>query len=126
MGRTTITSAEPDLRVAACALLLEIAYADADFSHEERHHVESTIRAEFGLGPVEAAKLVRSAERARDEAPGAWHFTNAIVERYSAGQKAVLADIMHALLHVDGKPTWREDYVVRKISALLRLEPEYV
>lgn len=126
MSGATITSAELDLRLAACALLLEVAYADGDFSDAERRHVEATVRREFGLGPTEAAELVRAAERARDEAPGAWHFTNPIVARYSAGQKIVLSGILHGLLRIDGEPTSGEDYVVRKISALLRLEPEYV
>lgn len=121
-----MTSADVDVRLATCALLLEVAYADADFSDTERRHVEATLRRQFGLGPVEAAELVRAAERARDEAPGAWHFTTPIAERFTTAQKRVLSEILHALLHLDGHPTWQEDYVVRKLSALLRLEPEYV
>ncbi len=115
-----------DVRVAACALLLELAYADDHFSDEERSHVEGAIRRHIGLDAAEADRLLELANQARSEAVDLWQFTNLIAESYSLGQKMVLAEVMWGLVYSDGKLAAQEDYLMRKISNLLRLEPGYL
>lgn len=118
--------ARKDLRLAACALLLELANADDEFTNDERQHLESAVRRQFGLDDGEAAKLLELAQEARDEAVDLWQFTNLIAENYSRGQKLVLAEIMWGLVYSDGDLASKEDYLMRKISNLLRLEPGYL
>lgn len=120
------TPAARDLRLAACALLLELAHADEAFSQEERRHVESAVRRQFGLEQAEAERLLALAEEARAQAVDMWQFTSLIAEHYSLGQKMVLAEIMWGLVYSDGRLAQREDYLMRKISNLLRLEPGYL
>lgn len=115
-----------DLRLAACALLVELAYADAEFTDDERQHLESAVRRQFGLDQAEATKLLALAHQARDEAVDLWQFTNLIAENYSTGQKMVLAEIMWGLVYSDGDLASKEDYLMRKICNLLRLEPGYL
>ncbi len=55
-----------------------------------------------------------------------WTFTNLVAEHYSLGQKMVLAEAMWGLVYSDGELGSREDYLMRKISGLLRLEPGYL
>ena len=116
----------PDIRLAACALLLELAHADDEFTDDERQHLESAIRRQYGLGQVEAEKLIDLAQEARNEAIDLWQFTNLIAENYSLGQKMVLAEIMWGLVYSDGDLAEKEDYLMRKICNLLRLEPGYL
>ena len=116
----------PDIRLAACALLLELAQADDEFTEDERQHLESAIRRQYGLGQAEAEKLLELAQEARDEAIDLWQFTNLIAENYSLGQKMVLAEIMWGLVYSDGHLAEKEDYLMRKICNLLRLEPGYL
>ncbi len=116
----------PDIRLAACALLLELANADDEFTDDERQHLESAVRRQFGLGAPEAEKLLELAQQAREEAVDLWQFTNLIAENYSTGQKMVLAEIMWGLVYSDGDLAAREDYLMRKICNLLRLEPGYL
>ena len=116
----------PDIRLAACALLLELAQADDEFTDDERQHVESAIQHQYGLGQAEAEKLLELAQEARDEAIDLWQFTNLIAENYSLGQKMVLAEIMWGLVYADGDLAPKEDYLMRKICNLLRLEPGYL
>jgi uncharacterized tellurite resistance protein B-like protein len=118
--------AKKDIRLAACALLLELAHADDEFSEEERRHLESAIRRQFGLEAAEAERLLALAEQERVQAVDLWQFTNLIAENYSVGQKMVLAEIMWGLAHADGKLESKEDYLMRKICNLLRLEPGYL
>jgi len=115
-----------DLRLAACALLLELAYADDEFTEGERRHLEYAIRRQFGLDEVQAVELVALAEEQREKAVDLWSFTNLIAENYSLGQKMVLAEAMWGLVFSDGELASREDYLMRKISGLLRLEPGYL
>lgn len=119
-------TAPADLRLAACALLLELAYADDEFTVEERIHLEGAIRRQFGLDVEQAAELIHLAELQRQEAVDLWTFTNLVAEHYSLGQKMVLAEAMWGLVYSDGELASREDYLMRKISGLLRLEPGYL
>ena len=118
--------AKKDIRLAACALLLELAHADDEFTDDERQHLEAAVRRQFGLDATEAEKLLALAQEARDEAVDLWQFTNLIAENYSNGQKMVLAEIMWGLVYSDGDLASKEDYLMRKISNLLRLEPGYL
>lgn len=115
-----------DIRLAACALLLELANADDEFTEDEQQHLESAVRRQFGLDAAEAEKLLDLAQREREEAVDLWQFTNLIAENYSTGQKMVLAEIMWGLVYSDGDLASKEDYLMRKICNLLRLEPGYL
>jgi uncharacterized tellurite resistance protein B-like protein len=115
-----------DLRLAACALLLELAHADDDFTEDERQHLENAIRRHYGLNRKEAEELLRLAERERRQAADLWQFTNLIRRHYSTGQKMVLAEIMWGVVFSDGELSSREEYLMRKVSHLLGLEIGYL
>ena len=97
----TSTIAE-DVRLAACALLLEVAYADDDFSDQERQHLESELGRRFGLEAKDTDRLLTLAQEEREDA------------------------VMWGLVHSDGTLQDREVYFMRKICNLLRLEPGYL
>ncbi|HSH76679.1 MAG TPA: TerB family tellurite resistance protein, partial [Longimicrobiales bacterium] len=84
------------------------------------------VRRQFGLDHAHADKLLALAEETRKEAVDLWQFTNLIAESYSVGQKMVLAEIMWGLVYSDGTLAGKEDYLMRKICNLLRLEPGYL
>jgi len=115
-----------DIRLAACALLLEIAHADSEFTDDERRHLEAAVRRQFDVDPAEAERLLELAEAERAQAVDLWQFTNLIAENYSVGQKMVLAEIMWGVVYADGEMVHKEDYLMRKIFSLLRLEPGYL
>lgn len=115
-----------ELRLAACALLLELAWADDDFTAMEREHVEGAVRRHFGLDHAHSERLLELAEEERRRAVDLWQFTSLIRENYSVGQKMVLAEIMWGLVLADGELSNREDYLLRKISTLLDLKVAYL
>ena len=115
-----------DLRIAACALLLEVAYADDYFSADERRHLRSLVRRHFGLKPEEAEELIALADDERRRRVDLWGFTALIRDHYSVGQKMVLAEAMWGLVLADGDLVGREDYIMRKLSGLLALKPGYL
>lgn len=115
-----------DLRRAACALFLELAHADDEFSPAEREHLAGAVRRHFALDHAQADELLHRAERERQRATDLWQFTSLIREHYSLGQKMVLAEIMWGLVWSDGELSTREDQLVRKVSHLLGLEIGYL
>ena len=117
---------DEDVRLAACALLLEVAYADDDFSDQERQHLESELGRRFGLGARDTDRLLTLAQEEREDAVDLWQFTRLITEHYSISQKVTLLEIMWGLVHSDGTLEDREVYFMRKICNLLRLEPGYL
>lgn len=114
------------LHVAACALLLEIAYADEVFSDAERAHIGAVMQRHFDLDEETAAALIEMAEAERSQAIDLYQFTSLIRDGYDLGQKTLLAEIMWGLVLTDGEVARHESYMLRRIANLLDLEPGYL
>jgi uncharacterized tellurite resistance protein B-like protein len=114
------------LHIAACALLLEIAYADEAFSDAERIHIEAVMQRHFDLDEETAQALIELAEAERSRAIDLYQFTSLIRDNYDLGQKTLLAEIMWGLVLTDGDVQRHESYMLRKIANLLDLEPGYL
>ena len=117
---------EPDVRLAACALLIEIAHADDEFTEDESQHLLSAVRRQYGLDAGEAEKLLELAERARVDAVDLWQFTKLIKQTYSLGQKMVLVEVMWGLVYSDGELSSHEESLMRRVCHLLDLAPGYL
>ncbi len=117
---------EQDVRLAACALLIEIAYADDEFTEDENQHLLSAVRRQYGLEAGEAEQLIELAERARADAVDLWQFTKLIKDNYSLGQKMVLVEVMWGLVYSDGELSSHEESLMRKVCHLLNLAPGYL
>jgi uncharacterized tellurite resistance protein B-like protein len=116
----------PGIQVAACALLLELAYADGEFTEPERVHIQSALARHFALDEAIAAELLTLAARQRAQAIDHFQFTRLVNEQYSLSQKMVLAEVMWGVILADGRIADHESYLVRKLANLLNLEPGYL
>lgn len=114
------------VQLAACALLLELAYADDEFSAEERRHIEGTVSRHFGLDEAEVAELLRLAEAERAQSLDHFQFTRLVTAEYDLGQKMVLAEVMWGVILADGRLSDHEAHLVRKMASLMQLEPAYL
>ncbi len=114
------------VQLAACALLLELAHADDEFSPEEQQHIEGTLQRHFGLDQTSGAELVRLAEAARAESLDHFQFTRLVAAEYSLAQKMVLAEVMWGVILADGRLSDHETHLVRKMASLMQLEPAYL
>lgn len=119
------SGADP-LHVAACALLLEIAYADGEFTVPERRHLEDVLARHFGLSDEDGRRVLAIAEEARRKSVDHFQFTRVLQSNYDVGQKMVLAEVMWGLVIADGQIADHEAYLTRKICNLLDLEPGYL
>jgi uncharacterized tellurite resistance protein B-like protein len=114
------------VQLAACALLLELAHADDEFSGEERAHIESTMSRHFGLQQSEVAELMALAESERSQSLDHFQFTRLIASEYDLGQKMVLAEVMWGVILADGKLSDHETHLLRKMASLMQIEPGYL
>ena len=73
------------VQVAACALLLEIAYADGEFSAPERAHLEEVLARHFGLDAETGARLLAIAHEERAQAVDHFRFTSVLLRNYDIG-----------------------------------------
>lgn len=129
-GKNADTSGGRDavdpVHLAACALLLDIAYADGEFSEPERKHLEEVLARHFGLPAEEGQRLLAIAEEERKRSVDHFQFTSVLQRSYDLGQKMVLAEVMWGLVLADGEIADHEHYLTRKISNLLELQPAYL
>lgn len=119
-------SVDQTVRIAACALLLELAHADGEFSPAELAQIEGALHRHFGLDPDTADELIRLAEAERAQSIDHFQFTRLIASHYDMGQRMVLAEVMWGVILADGKIADHEAYLVRKLAHLLELEPGYL
>lgn len=115
------SSREDDLRIATCALFLEIANIDDEFSDEERESILRIIRQEYGLSEDHAIELARRAMSQLEGSIDLWGFTNLINENYSEDEKQRVVELLWRVVYADGKLDKHEDYLMHKVAQLLRL-----
>jgi uncharacterized tellurite resistance protein B-like protein len=125
-GATPAASERQRLHVAACALLLELAHADDEFTATERSHIESAVRRHLNVDEDMAARLIDLAEQERKSAIDLYQFTSLIRDNYDLGQKTLLAEIMWGVVLADGEIAQHESYMLRKIANLLDIKPGYL
>jgi uncharacterized tellurite resistance protein B-like protein len=128
-GPTTDRSASAGRRpveLAACALLLELAHADGEFSAEEQQHIERTLVRHFGLDDATGAQLLQLAAAERAQSLDHFQFTRLIAAEYDLGQKIALAKVMWGVILADGRLSDHETHLVRKLASLMQLDPGYL
>jgi uncharacterized tellurite resistance protein B-like protein len=114
-------AATHDIRMATCALFLEMSYIDGEFSESEREHVVSVLKRDFALSDEHAAALLEEAQSELKESIDLWQFTNLINQNYSLEEKLQIIETIWTIAFTDGKLDKHEDYLVHKLAKLLRL-----
>lgn len=114
------------LQLAACALLLELAHADLEFTADERRLIEEVAMRHFDLDEAGARQLIAVADEARRESVDLHQFTAVVRQQYDEGQRMVLAELMWRVIGADGRLSEQESQLARKLAHLLDLEPGYL
>ena len=112
---------EHDVRVAACALFVEMARIDEKFTEAEMDTILSIVQDRYGLSREHADALVAEADKELDKSVDLWQFARLINENYSTDEKIEIIEILWRMVFVDGKMDRYEHYLMNKLKNLLRL-----
>lgn len=126
LAAASVESPHDEIQLAASALLLELAYADGDFSASEREHIESALGRHFNLDAAAVQALLSLADEERRRSIDHFQFTRLITEHLDTGQRVVLAEVMWGVILADGRLEDREGVLLRKFANLLDVEPGYL
>jgi len=113
---------QQSISIATCALLLEMAHADSEFSQIEKDNIISILQNSFNLDKNDASELLNLADLERRESLDLWQFTNLINQSYSREEKVKIAETLWRVIYTDGKVDQHEEYLMRKLTYLLNLE----
>ena len=113
-----------DVRLAACALFLEMARIDNEFDSNEREMILAILKDEYGLSEGHAKVLAEEAEKERKKSLDLWHFTELINRHFSREEKIHVVEMLWKIIYVDGKLDGHEDYLVHTLANMLNLSHE--
>ena len=110
-----------DIRVATCALLLEMANIDGEFSDVEKESIVAILKKDFALTDEHAQALLEASHDELNGSTDLWKFTNLINQNYSREEKRQIMETVWRVAYTDGKLDQHEDYLMHKLANLLRL-----
>ncbi|MBI9085410.1 MAG: TerB family tellurite resistance protein [Desulfobacterales bacterium] len=122
VGATTDRNLARDLRVATCALFVEMGRIDESFTPDELERVVVILKEKYGLSKDDADALIGEADRALEESLDLWQFARLINENYSNDEKVEIVEMLWRIIYVDGKMDAHEHYLMAKLKNLLRLD----
>ncbi len=115
-------SSENKLQLATCALFIEMARSDYNFTEEEYKEIISIMQKKFGLEEKYVIELIELAKRELDKTTSIYEFTKIVNENFSHDEKFELMKNLWRLIYADKKLDKYEDQLVKKIGAILNLD----
>jgi uncharacterized tellurite resistance protein B-like protein len=110
------------LRLATAAVLLDIAYADGEFTPAEGGDVVGFLVKRFELTPEDAQELIEAADEIRKKTVDHFALTHYIRKNAPISDRLEIVKTMWRIVYSDDTVTGDETYLVRKLSHLLGIE----
>jgi uncharacterized tellurite resistance protein B-like protein len=108
--------------LAAAAILLEIAYADGEFTPAEDGDLVGYLKRAFSLTDEMAQELITAADELRARTIDHFGLTNYLRRSTPLADRIELVKTMWRMVYSDRKLTDYENYLVRKLADLLGIE----
>ena len=112
------------LQVATCALLLEAAHADNDFTDEEEEAVSRMVGSRFNLDADQTAELLHVADEERRKSGDLYQFAKLINENFSHARKLAILELLWQVVYSDGVLEAHEDALMHKMGTVLGVRHE--
>jgi len=119
--RETEEDHQQRIAIATCALMLELAYADGEFDEQEENFIYTLIDERFELSAEAREELLELADQKRHASVDLYTFTSSINDHFSPEEKLQLVHELWRLIFSDGSMHHHEEYLIRRISDLLRI-----
>jgi uncharacterized tellurite resistance protein B-like protein len=125
-GFASTESKEPalhdPLRLATAAVLLDIAYADGQFTPAEDGDIVGYLQRAFSLDDQSVRELLKAADEIRAQTIDHFALTNFIRRNSVLEDRIEIVKTMWRVSYADGRLTDYENYLVRKLADLLGIE----
>ncbi len=118
----TQSNQEKKIQVATCALFIELAKADNDFSEIEKEKIISLMQDIFNLDEEYIEELIELSESKVNQSVSVYEFTTVINNNFDRDEKIDLLINLWRLVYVDDTLDQYEDGLMRKLGTLLNLE----
>ncbi len=110
-----------NLQIATCAIFLEIAYSDDDFSVIEKEQIFNILKKQFNLTDLEIEELIKHTDEVRKKSVSLFEFTEVINNKLSAEDKYKIVENLWRIILADNVINSYEEYFIRKISGNLNV-----
>ena len=107
--------------LAVCALMMEMAHADGEFSDEELDHIIDVMKSEFSVPEKEMDELIALADEERKEAIDLWQFSRQIRDNCSRDEQNKILTLLWKIVYADGNLDMHEDYLMHKLANVFDL-----
>ncbi len=110
------------LRIATCAIMVEVANSDDEFTDSERARIVEILSEKFSLSEDEAHELIEIAHERIKDSIDVWGFTKTINKVFTEDEKIRVLEAIWTIIYADGELSQHEDSLVHKLSYLLGLK----
>jgi uncharacterized tellurite resistance protein B-like protein len=114
------------VEIAACALFIEIAKADGEFTEDERMFIISEMKSTFDLDDDYVNDLMILAEEKVKESVSLYEFTGVINTTFTHNEKIELIESLWKLIYKDEKLNQYEDHLIKRIAATINIEHKQI
>ena len=111
-----------EFHLAAAALLVHAATADAEFDALERSRIEWLCENKFDLAHDEAHALIEAAEREAEESVQLLRFTRTIKDGFSYDERVHLMEMLWEVVYADEVVEAHETMLMRRIAGLIYVD----
>ncbi|MFT5232444.1 MAG: putative tellurite resistance protein B-like protein [Candidatus Krumholzibacteriia bacterium] len=112
------------LQVATCALLLEAAHADDDFSDEEMVTIMALVAKRFQMTDQEASELLHVADEERTLSGDLYQFARLVNDSFTRERKFAVIELLWQVVYSDGVLEAHEDSLMHKMGKMLGVRHE--
>ena len=109
------------LEIAACALLMEIANADDNFSEEEKTKIIELMKKKFNLTEEEVLNIISKSEEEIKKSVSLYEFTDILNNNLNNDEKYSILKHLWRIAYADGDLDAYEDHYIKQISNNLHI-----
>ncbi len=110
------------IKIAACALFIEMAKVDGEFTEDEKNFIITEMKNLFILDDNCTDELMQLAEKRVENSVSIYEFSSIINSTFTQYQKIELLESLWRLIYRDKKLSAYEDQLIKRIGGTLNLE----
>ena len=121
-GEAQVADRQQRLRLAAAALLVEMARVDEGADESERRRIAQLLAQRFSLSSSAAEALVEEAEEEADRSSQLFAYTREIKDAFDYDERVELLELLWEIAYADDRLHHLEANLMRRITGLLHVE----